>query len=134
MSQKTCLSRHCFRCFGAKYHGTPSGDCPESVPILAAEVVSPSPCRQKGLGLMSPRFRNRSRRPRQLFMEQLEDRCVPANVVPVITALHADLTSPSSSMVQLTGTFTDPEANDPHAVIIDWADGTSPTKTTLAVG
>jgi hypothetical protein len=37
-------------------------------------------------------------------------------------------------MVQLTGTFSDPDVNDPHSVIIDWADGSPQTETQLTIG
>src|SRR4051794_27293305 len=79
-------------------------------------------------GIMFQRSRTNSRRSSRLLVEQLEDRCVPANFVPVLSALDAAFTAHSSTMVQLTGTFTDTDTKDPHSVIIDWHDN-SPTQT-----
>jgi hypothetical protein len=78
--------------------------------------------------------RNRTRPTVRLRASQLEDRCVPANFVPVINSLNATLTTNTGSTVQLTGTFTDIDANDPHSTIIDWHDGSSSQETPLTIG
>ena len=83
---------------------------------------------------MFQRFRTSFRRTTRLFVEQLEDRCVPANTLPVITSLNAAVLSNVSNVVKLTGAFTDPDIADPHSVIIDWKDNTAPQQVTLAVG
>ncbi len=81
---------------------------------------------------MFSNVRNRTRPTVRLHASPLEDRSVPANFVPVITALGADLTSNTGSTVSLSGTFNDTDASDSHSVIIDWHDGTSPQKISLS--
>lgn len=73
----------------------------------------------------------RSARP---LVEQLEDRRVPANAVPAIASLHAELTAPNGSTVRLTGSFTDADADDPHSVLIDWQDGSARETVALTPG
>jgi hypothetical protein len=78
----------------------------------------------------SSRFSS-SRRGFKLAVQQLEDRCVPANFVPFLTSVNATI---AGNLVQLTVSFRDADTADPHTMVIDWKDSSPAQSVSLGVG
>lgn len=63
--------------------------------------------------------------------ETLEDRTVPANTVPALIDVDVSI---FGDTITLNGTFADPDADDSHTVLIDWADGSPQSKIAVPTG